>query len=173
MAIVNQVVVCGGTGCMSGNSEAIRDAFNKELQELGLQDEVQVILTIRENNTRGSQVTAGSFVLPGGKRTSGDNQGDRRDTRDKSDAIEGTLRAYTGIGDKRDRQAWREALTLPVPFVSGANLTRSLFKLRRFCLFGPLGPLPAANGLCLVGESFLKLSVRLTLSEHPATIEGT
>ena len=45
MAIVNQVVVCGGTGCMSGNSEAIRDAFNKELQELGLQDEVQVFMS--------------------------------------------------------------------------------------------------------------------------------
>jgi len=45
MAIVNQVVVCGGTGCMSGNSEAIRDAFLKELQELGIQDEVQVFMS--------------------------------------------------------------------------------------------------------------------------------
>ena len=45
MAIVNQVVICGGTGCMSGNSEAIRDAFLKELQELGIQDEVQVFMS--------------------------------------------------------------------------------------------------------------------------------
>lgn len=45
MAIVNQVVICGGTGCMSGNSEAIRDAFLKELQELGIQDEVQIFMS--------------------------------------------------------------------------------------------------------------------------------
>ena len=45
MAIVNQVVICGGTGCMSGNSEVIRDAFLKELQELGIQDEVQVFMS--------------------------------------------------------------------------------------------------------------------------------
>ena len=40
MAIVNEVVICGGTGCMSGNSKAVRDAFLKELEVLGIQDEV-------------------------------------------------------------------------------------------------------------------------------------
>ena len=45
MAILHQVVICGGTGCVSGNSEAIRDAFVKELEALGIQDEVQVYMS--------------------------------------------------------------------------------------------------------------------------------
>ena len=45
MAILHQVVICGGTGCVSGNSEAIRDAFVKELEVLGIQDEVQVYMS--------------------------------------------------------------------------------------------------------------------------------
>ena len=45
MAIVNQVVICGGTGCMSGNSEAIKNAFEKELQALGIQDEVKIFMS--------------------------------------------------------------------------------------------------------------------------------
>ena len=45
MAIVNEVVICGGTGCMSGNSEAVRDAFLKELKVLGIQDEVEVYMS--------------------------------------------------------------------------------------------------------------------------------
>lgn len=45
MAIVNEVVICGGTGCMSGNSEAVRDAFLKELEVLGIQDEVEVYMS--------------------------------------------------------------------------------------------------------------------------------
>ena len=65
----------------------------------------------------------------GGKRTFSDNQRDIRDQRDESDAIRGTLRAYTGIGDKRDRQSWRGAFTLPVPFVSSASLTRSSLQI--------------------------------------------
>ena len=45
MAIVNEVVICGGTGCMSGNSKAVRDAFLKELEVLGIQDEVEVYMS--------------------------------------------------------------------------------------------------------------------------------
>ena len=100
-------------------------------------------------------MTAGSFVFAWWQADHWLKARDRRDQRDRSDAISGTLRAFTGIGDKRDRQAWREALTLPVPFVSGANLTRSPFKLRRFCLFGPLCPLFVAIG-------FFGFFVRLT-----------
>ena len=45
MAIVNQVVICGGTGCMSGNSEAIKNEFLTQLEACGIQDEVSVYLS--------------------------------------------------------------------------------------------------------------------------------
>ncbi len=45
MAIVNQVVICGGTGCMSGNSEAIKNEFLAQLENIGIQDEVSVYLS--------------------------------------------------------------------------------------------------------------------------------
>ena len=45
MAIVNQVVICGGTGCVSSNSEAIKNEFAAQLEALGIQDEVQIYMS--------------------------------------------------------------------------------------------------------------------------------
>ena len=67
--------------------------------------------TFHRQDERGRESAAVKGTL-GGKRTSSGNQRDLRDKRDESDAIRGTLRAYTGIGDKRDKQSWREAFTL-------------------------------------------------------------
>jgi len=39
------VLVCGGTGCTSGGSDRIYDAFLKEIENFNLKDEVQVIRT--------------------------------------------------------------------------------------------------------------------------------
>jgi len=39
------VMVCGGTGCTSGDSKAIIDAFEKALAENGLEDRVEVVRT--------------------------------------------------------------------------------------------------------------------------------
>ncbi|ACM60398.1 NAD(P)-dependent iron-only hydrogenase diaphorase component flavoprotein [Caldicellulosiruptor bescii] len=41
----SHVLVCGGTGCTSGGSDKIYDAFIKEIEEQNLKDEVQVIRT--------------------------------------------------------------------------------------------------------------------------------
>ncbi len=43
--IRSHVLICGGTGCTSGGSQAIADNLKLELERLGLQDEVQVIRT--------------------------------------------------------------------------------------------------------------------------------
>ena len=43
--IRTHVLICGGTGCTSGGSQAIADGLKSELERLGLQDEVQVIRT--------------------------------------------------------------------------------------------------------------------------------
>ncbi|MBO4848997.1 MAG: NADH-quinone oxidoreductase subunit NuoF [Clostridia bacterium] len=43
--IRTHVLICGGTGCTSGGSQAIADNLKAELERLGLQDEVQVIRT--------------------------------------------------------------------------------------------------------------------------------
>ncbi len=43
--IRQHVLICGGTGCTSGGSQAIADNLKVELERLGLQDEVQVIRT--------------------------------------------------------------------------------------------------------------------------------
>ena len=43
--IRSHVLICGGTGCTSGGSQAIADGLKLELERLGLQDEVQVIRT--------------------------------------------------------------------------------------------------------------------------------
>ncbi len=40
-----QVLVCGGTGCTSGNSLKILDEFKKEIQENNLQDSVNLVMT--------------------------------------------------------------------------------------------------------------------------------
>ncbi len=40
-----QVLICGGTGCLSSKAEAIRDEFDKNLKELGIRDEVNLVLT--------------------------------------------------------------------------------------------------------------------------------
>ena len=46
MAIARtHILVCGGTGCSSSNSQALIDELNKELTEKGLAGEVQVIKT--------------------------------------------------------------------------------------------------------------------------------
>ena len=39
------VLVCGGTGCHSANSDDIYDTFEKEIEAAGLKDEIQVIKT--------------------------------------------------------------------------------------------------------------------------------
>ncbi|MBO6062171.1 MAG: NAD(P)H-dependent oxidoreductase subunit E, partial [Clostridia bacterium] len=43
--IRSHVLICGGTGCTSGGSQAIADNLKAELERLGLQDEIQVIRT--------------------------------------------------------------------------------------------------------------------------------
>ncbi len=45
MAYRSQVVICGGTGCMSGNSLLIRDEFVKEVKALGLENEVKIFMS--------------------------------------------------------------------------------------------------------------------------------
>lgn len=45
MAIRAQVVVCGGTGCMSSKSELIKNEFVEKIKEVGLQDEVSVFMS--------------------------------------------------------------------------------------------------------------------------------
>ena len=45
MLIRTQVLICGGTGCLSSKSNLIRDEFNAQLKRLGLDNEVQVIMT--------------------------------------------------------------------------------------------------------------------------------
>ena len=42
MAIRTQVVVCGGTGCMSSHSKEIKEEFERVLKELELDKEVIV-----------------------------------------------------------------------------------------------------------------------------------
>src|SRR5574344_455541 len=42
MAIRTQIVVCGGTGCMSSNSKQIKEKFEEVIKELGLENEVSV-----------------------------------------------------------------------------------------------------------------------------------
>ncbi|MBO7086519.1 MAG: NADH-quinone oxidoreductase subunit NuoF [Bacilli bacterium] len=42
MAIRTQVVVCGGTGCMSSHSKEIKEKFEECIKELGLENEVVV-----------------------------------------------------------------------------------------------------------------------------------
>ncbi len=40
-----QIVVCGGTGCMSSKSQSIKDEFDKQLKNLGIEDEVLVYMS--------------------------------------------------------------------------------------------------------------------------------
>ncbi len=40
-----QVLICGGTGCLSSKAKEIKEEFEKQLTELGIKDEVGVILT--------------------------------------------------------------------------------------------------------------------------------
>ena len=39
------ILVCGGTGCKASQSELIKTNFTDRLNEYGLADEIQVILT--------------------------------------------------------------------------------------------------------------------------------
>ncbi|MBQ2825702.1 MAG: NAD(P)H-dependent oxidoreductase subunit E, partial [Clostridia bacterium] len=41
----SHVLICGGTGCTSSNSAAIMEKMKAELEAVGLQDEVNVVLT--------------------------------------------------------------------------------------------------------------------------------
>ena len=41
----NHILVCGGTGCVSGNSQAIFEKFERKIEAAGLKDEVKVITT--------------------------------------------------------------------------------------------------------------------------------
>ena len=41
----SQVLLCGGTGCLSSNSEKLRDKLVSKLEEFGIKDDVQVIMT--------------------------------------------------------------------------------------------------------------------------------
>jgi len=43
--IRSQVLLCGGTGCLSSNSEKLRDKLIAKLEELGIREEVQVIMS--------------------------------------------------------------------------------------------------------------------------------
>lgn len=45
MLVRAQVLVCGGTGCLSSKSDKIKDAFVENIKALGLDNEVQVIQT--------------------------------------------------------------------------------------------------------------------------------
>ena len=45
MLIRSQVLVCGGTGCLSSKSDKIKDAFVENIKALGLDNEIQVIQT--------------------------------------------------------------------------------------------------------------------------------
>jgi len=43
--IRSHVLICGGTGCTSSGSMAVREAMEKELQAKGLQDEIKIVTT--------------------------------------------------------------------------------------------------------------------------------
>lgn len=45
MLVRAQVLVCGGTGCLSSKSQQIKDAFVENIKALGLDNEIQVIQT--------------------------------------------------------------------------------------------------------------------------------
>ena len=42
MLLRAQVMVCGGTGCLSSHSDQIKEAFVQNIKELGLDNEIQV-----------------------------------------------------------------------------------------------------------------------------------
>ena len=39
------VLLCGGTGCLSSNSEKLRDRLANKLEELGIADEIKIVMT--------------------------------------------------------------------------------------------------------------------------------
>jgi NADP-reducing hydrogenase subunit HndC len=41
----NHVLICGGTGCKAAESDEIKKSFNKWIEELGLEDDAQVVYT--------------------------------------------------------------------------------------------------------------------------------
>ena len=43
--IRSHVLICGGTGCTSSGSTALREVLEKELKAKNLQDEVKVVTT--------------------------------------------------------------------------------------------------------------------------------
>ncbi|MFA6800948.1 MAG: NADH-ubiquinone oxidoreductase-F iron-sulfur binding region domain-containing protein [Acholeplasmataceae bacterium] len=40
-----QLLICGGTGCMSSHSKDIKDAFEKTLKSMGIKEEINIVLT--------------------------------------------------------------------------------------------------------------------------------
>ena len=40
-----QILICGGTGCKASEREEIRNSFTDLLNEYGLEEEVQVVMT--------------------------------------------------------------------------------------------------------------------------------
>ncbi len=45
MPIIQQVVICGGTGCMSGHSSLIKDEFLKQIENYNIKDDVKVFMS--------------------------------------------------------------------------------------------------------------------------------
>lgn len=45
MLVRSQVLICGGTGCLSGGAEKLKAEFLTQLEKFGLANEVQVVLT--------------------------------------------------------------------------------------------------------------------------------
>ena len=43
--IRSHVLICGGTGCTSSGSVALKEALEKELANKGLEDEIKIVLT--------------------------------------------------------------------------------------------------------------------------------
>src|SRR6056297_1244872 len=41
----NHLLVCGGTGCKAAESDEIKKSFNELIDELGMEDETQVVFT--------------------------------------------------------------------------------------------------------------------------------
>ena len=41
----NHLLICGGTGCKAAESDEIKKSFNKWIDELGMEDDAQVIFT--------------------------------------------------------------------------------------------------------------------------------
>ena len=57
----SHVLVCGGTGCTSSNSNAVQNAFAENIEKYGLSEEVKLVQT-------GCFGVQGDNVLDGGQK---------------------------------------------------------------------------------------------------------